>query len=397
MVQRKQLLEKLDRWRGKPVIKVVTGVRRCGKSVLLGQFRERLLADGVPPERMVSINFEDLANEALLDYRALHRHVLERLAPGGTTFVFLDEVQRVDGFQKAVDSLLLRPGTDLYITGSNALLLSGELATLLSGRYVEIEVLPLSFGEFRELRGGPRADADWRDYFATGGFPFLASLPDAVSRRDYLSGIFNTVLVKDILARKALKDAPLLERIARFLAGNAGSPVSSSKIAAFLSSNGRKAFPQTIDRYLQSLCDAFLFHRVPRWDIRGKEELKSLAKYYMADPGLRTVLLSHPDRDVGHVLENFVYLELRRRGWRTFTGKIGGKEIDFVAERDGRRVCVQVAATVLDDAVYEREAAPLRSVKNGSERLLLTLDATPRGEDGIRHLHVVDFLSGAEV
>lgn len=396
MVQRSLLLERLEKWRGKPIVKVLTGVRRCGKSVLLKQFQEALLASGVAPDRIVSVDFEDLSNEFLLDYRALHDHVVKRLKSGETTYVFLDEVQRVEGFQKTVDSLLLRPGVDIYMTGSNASLLSGELATLLSGRYVEIEVLPFSFAEYAS-RPGLDAEEAWRRYFSTGGFPFLAGIEDRASRIDYLAGIFNTVLVKDILARKTLQDAPLLERIAAFLAGNAGSPVSSSKISAFLTSGGRKTVPQTVDHYLRALDDAFLFYRVPRWDLRGKEQLKSLSKHYMVDPGLRAVLLSHPDRDVGHVLENFVFLELRRRGWKTFTGKIANREIDFVAERDGRRLCIQVAATVLDDAVYEREAAPLRAVRDGSGRLLLSLDATPRGEDGIRHIHARDFLGGAAI
>lgn len=391
MIERTQYMDRLARWRDTRLIKVITGVRRCGKSTLLRQFQQALIASGTPPERVISLNFEDLRYESLTDYHALYDYITARLAPEGMNYVFLDEVQLVDRFQRAVDSLFLRDNVDIYLTGSNAYLLSGDLATLLSGRYVEIRMLPFSFKEYYQLVGGDRKAAFLR-YFTYGGFPYAATLSDEDLWGEYLRGIYHTVLVKDIVTRRNIGDVPLLEAVVRFLFDNVGSMVSVKKIADSLTSGGRKTSPATVAGYLAALQDAFILYRAGRYDIRGKEHLKSLEKYYLVDPGLRTAILGRRTADIGHVLENMVYLELLRRGYEVMIGKEGRLEVDFVARKDGDRAYFQVAATVLDPATYAREWAPLRQVRDNYPKYVLTMDEFPLGEEGIRQKNVIDFL-----
>ena len=332
MVQRKHYLEKLKKLRDQQIIKVVTGVRRCGKSTLLKQFQAYLLETGISKEQIIDINFEDVSNEHLLEYHALHDYVTGLLQPGKMTYIFLDEIQNVPDFQKAVDSLFIRENTDIYITGSNAHLLSGDLATLLSGRYIEIPMLPLSFAEYTELSGLEPRTA-WRNYFQNGGFPYAVQITDADIRHDYLDGIYHTVLLKDVAARKRINDIGLLESVVKFMFDNIGNIVSSKKIADSLTSFGRKTTSVTAENYVTALTDAFILYKAERYDVQGKQHLKSLEKYYIVDIGLRSLLLGNRGRDVGHVLENIVYLELLRRGYHVCIGKVGDLEIDFVAER----------------------------------------------------------------
>ena len=395
MVSRYEYLEKLKKLKDMQVIKVVSGVRRCGKSTLLMQFREYLRESGMEEERIIALNFEDVANEALLDYRALYKYVTDRLVPGKMTYVFLDEIQAVPEFQKAVDSLFIKENVDVYITGSNACMLSGELATLLSGRYMEIRMLPLSFAEYCELVGGSRKEA-WNAYFRNGGFPYAARIADNDIRNDYLSGIFNTVLLKDIVSRKRIQDVQLLESVVRFLFDNLGSMVSSKKISDSLTSYGRRTTSITVENYIQALMESFILYKAGRYDIRGKQHLKSLEKYYLVDVGLRRLILGDKNADIGHILENIVYLELLRRGYRVSIGKIGELEIDFVADRGENRVYYQVAASVLDPATFAREIAPLQKVSDHYPKFIISMDEISVNEDGIRQINIMDFLLESE-
>lgn len=393
MVKRRAYQDKLMSFKDHRIIKVVTGVRRCGKSTLLSLFRDDLRALGVEESQFISINFEDLQFESLKDYRALHSYVLERLVPDRMNYIFLDEIQQVPDFQKAVDSLYLRDNVDLYLTGSNAHMLSGELATLLSGRYVEISMLPLSFKEYYEIVGGDKQSA-FNSYYRNGGFPYAASISDAQVLRDYLGGIYHTVLLKDIVERRRVADVPLLESVIRFLCDNIGSTVSVKKIADSLTSAGRKTSVATVDSYLQALCDAFILYEAGRYDIKGKQYLQSLGKYYLVDMGLRTFLLGERTRDVGHVLENIVYLELLRRGYRVSIGKMDMLEVDFIAEKGDERIYYQVAASILDASTYDREFAPLKKIADNYPKFVLTMDMLPMGEDGIHQVNIIDFLLG---
>lgn len=391
MVKREGYLDKIKKLKDKQVIKVVTGVRRCGKSTLLQQFRDYLRECGVDNSHIIAINFEDLAFEHLHDYKALYSYVTERLVPGQMTYVFLDEIQTVSDFQKAVDSLFIQENVDVYITGSNAHMLSGELATLLSGRYIEIRMLPLSFAEYYELVGGDRRTA-WNSYFTHGGFPYTAQLDDDAVRRDYLSGIYNTVLLKDIVSRKRIQDVPLLESVIKFLFDNIGNTVSSKKISDSLTSYGRKTTSVTVENYIEALMDSFILYKAGRYDIKGKQYLKSLEKYYLVDVGLRRLLLGDKYSDIGHILENIVYLELIRRGYRVSIGKIGNLEIDFVAENGDNRIYYQVAASVLNPSTFAREITPLKKVNDHYPKFIITMDELSINEDGIRQINVIDFL-----
>lgn len=394
MVPRKQYMEKLKKMKDKNIIKMITGIRRCGKSTLLLMFRAYLKECGIADNQIISVNFEDVANEHLFDYRKLYEYVTAQLVPGKMTYVFLDEVQNVPQFQKAVDSLFIKDDVDVYITGSNAQMLSGELATLLSGRYVEISMLPLSFAEYYELVGGEKRDV-WNSYFKNGGFPYTAFIEDEDIRRDYLMGIYNTVLLKDVVARKRISDIPLLESVIRFIFDNIGNIVSSKKIADSLTSYGRKTTSVTVENYIEALTGAFVLYKANRYDVKGKQHLKSLEKYYLVDIGLRRMLLGDKNADIGHILENIVYLELLRRGYTVDIGKIDDKEIDFIATIGGDKVYFQVSATILDPATFEREIAPLKKVADHYPKFIISMDELPMDEDGIKQVNIIDFLLGA--
>ncbi|MDR3285021.1 MAG: ATP-binding protein [Treponema sp.] len=391
MVQRGNYIEKLKKLRDTELIKVVTGVRRCGKSTVLQLFSEYLLETGLAPEQIISINFEDIRFEELLDYRKLHAYVSERLVDGKMTYVFLDEIQNVPDFQRAVDSLFIKKNVDVYVTGSNARLLSGELATLLSGRYIEIPLLPLSFSEYYEMKGGDKREA-FTGYFRNGGFPYAAAIADEEIRNEYLRGVYNTVLLKDIVGRKHIANVELLERVIRFLFDNIGNLVSAKKIADSLTSSGIKTSPITVDSYIEALMDAYILYRAGRYDVKGKQHLQSLEKYYLVDAGLRRMLLGDSNRDIGYILENVVYLELLRRGSEVSVGKVDEQEVDFIAQAGGEKTYYQVAASVLDAATLEREIAPLEKIKDNYPKCILTLDDILRDVNGIRQMNIIDFL-----
>ena len=394
-IERNEYLERLQAWRDRQIIKVVTGVRRCGKSVLLEMYAEWLRTQGVPAERIVQVNLEDLDCEALCKTPALHSYVKERLSPSEMTYVFIDEVQLCEDFPRVVDSLYLRPNIDIYITGSNANLLSHELATLLSGRYVELRMLPLSLREFALARPDIRERQRlYQEYTSTSAFPYAAELPGAGRELDdYLEGIYNTILVKDVLARRQIRDPMILGSVAKFVFSSIGSELSVKRIADTLTSSGRRTDGKTVERYLSALMECFVIYQAGRYDIKGKQLLKTQEKYYVVDIGLRRHLLGGHLQDAGHILENVVYLELLRRGGKIRVGKIGALEVDFVVEKPDGTEYYQVAASVRDPATLERELAPFRKIQDSHPKFLLTLDEDPDDNiDGIRKLNALDWM-----
>lgn len=403
MVERKEYLKQLWSWKDEQVIKVVTGIRRCGKSTLLKQYQEKLLAEGIAREQMISINFEELENEPLLDYQALYRYIKERLCDGKMTYIFLDEIQKVMSFEKAVDSLYVKDNIDIYITGSNAYMLSGELATLLTGRYVEISMLPLSFREYTQATGMQTEQA-FSEYMKSGALPYIAVMDRTDEKVDvYLEGIYNTVIVRDIEERQARKerdagkrkitDIALLKTIARYLASVIGSPVSVKSITDYLVSSGRKVSPNTVSDYVEALTESFVFYSAERFDIVGKQLLKVNKKMYMVDLGLRNHVLPRKYYDLGFSVENIVFFELIRRGNRVAVGKYGSAEVDFVARRQDVITYYQVTADMTAKETFEREMRPLRSIHDNYEKIVLTLDRFSAGNyDGIKVVNVVDWL-----
>ena len=405
MVQRKEYLDKLISWKDEQVIKVVTGIRRCGKSTLLELYREYLRRSGVSDKQIVTVNFEDLENEWLLDYKVLYDYLVKRLCNGEKTYIFLDEVQKVDGFEKVVDSIYIKKDVDVYITGSNSYLLSGELATMLSGRYVEIKMLPFSFKEYTEARAGSDKEKLLAEYMKNGSFPYVAIMSNSATKVDmYIEGIYNTVIVKDVEERQARKekdpskrritDIALLRNIAKYLASVIGSPVSVKSIADYIASSGRKVSQNTVDDYIEALTEAFIFYPVERYDISGKQLLKQNGKYYVVDLGLRRYLLPKREYDLGYSLENLVYLELLRRGYHVMIGKVGTLEVDFVARKDEVTQYFQVSASLTEKKTFDREMASLRAIKDNYPKTILTLDKFTLGNyEGIEVKSVIDWLS----
>ena len=405
MVQRKEYLELLKPWREKQLIKVISGVRRCGKSTLLAQYMDYLRSTGVEDEQIVSVNLEDVDFEYLQDYKALYNYFKSRLCKDKYTYVFIDEVQQCTGFEKAVDSLFIKKNVDVYITGSNAHMLSGELATLLSGRYIEISMLPLSFAEHMEMVAPkgfsfpisftPSLKDEFGNYLHYGSFPYVSQLEKSDNIiRTYLDGVYNTILIKDIAKREGITDISVLESVIKFLCSNIGSPVSTKKISDTINSSGRKISVNTVETYVRALADSFIFYKADRYDIKGKQHLKTLGKYYLVDTGLRNMLLTGSSADLGHQLENIVYLELLRRGNKVSIGKLAEKEVDFVTSNADGVCYYQVAASVLDKNTLDRELAPLQKIPDHHPKFLLTLDdiIPNANHDGIRQINALDWL-----
>ena len=399
MIARPYYLDWLGRWRDKDVIKVVTGLRRCGKSTLFHLYRQKLIESGVAENQIIALDFEDPEFGFLQTYADVWEHLKSRIVSGRKTYVFLDEVQRVSEFERLVDGLYFKKNLDVYITGSNAYMLSGELATFLSGRYVEIQMMPLSFSEYAQgvsTAGGYLEH--YRDYLRFSSFPYAVSLnKDAAMVQDYLAGIFKTVLMKDIVTRKNIRDVPLLERVVRFLFDNVGNLTSLRKVRDTMESSGSKISQHTLESYAEALCETFLLYRAGRYDVKGKELLRTGYKYYAADIGLRHYLLGGRGGDDGRILENIVFLELKRRSREVFVGKVGNAEVDFVT-RDGDNLCYyQVAASVIDAGTLARELAPLDAIKDHHPKRLITLDySLPTSHNGIRQLNALDFLLGKD-
>ncbi|RHP33621.1 ATP-binding protein [Lachnotalea sp. AF33-28] len=405
MIQRKEYLSQLAAWRDEQVIKVITGIRRCGKSTLMLQFQDYLKADGVEESQIIAVNFEELEYEELLDYKKLYAYLKERIDPEKKNYIFLDEIQRVLSYEKVVDSLYIKDYADIYLTGSNSYMLSGDLATLLTGRYVEIKMLPLSFREFCEFTG-MSSDSAFAEYIKVGGLPYVAAMDRRIEKADtYLEGIYNTVIVRDIEERQSRKDSDagkrkindiaLLKSIAKYLASVIGSPVSIKSVTDYLISSGRKVSPNTVDDYIDALTEAFVFYEAERFDIVGKELLRTNRKYYMVDLGLRNHVFAKRRYDLGFTVENVVYFELLRRGYKVNIGKVGTTEVDFVASKNGEFQYIQVTADMTAEETFEREMRSLRLIKDNYEKMILTLDRYSVGNyEGIRVVNIIDWLMG---
>lgn len=393
-IVRKEYLERLRNLQHKKLIKIITGIRRCGKSTVMEMFRDELLENGVDENQIIFLNFEDYDNKHLRNPDELYSYIKERITKK-MNYIFLDEIQRVENFPEIVDSLYIKDNVDIYITGSNSSLLSSEIATLISGRYVEIKMLPLSFTEFvQATKQEKQLSQAYRQYVETSSFPYVIELlqtPDEIT--SYLEGIYNTILVKDIIDRKKIADTLVLKSVSQFLFDNIGLELSSKRIADTLTSNGRKSDPKTIEKYITSLEESFIVYKASRYNIKGKEYLKSLEKYYVSDIGLRNFMLGKKAMDVGHILENIVYLELIRRGYEVYVGKVDDMEIDFVAQNTQGNTYIQVSASVRDENTLARELKPLKAVRDNYPKILLTLDDDPDGDyDGIIRKNALDWL-----
>ena len=399
IIERNEYLNWLTRWREQQIIKVVSGVRRCGKSTLFEIYRNHLLQNGVDASQIISINFEDIDYEDLTHYRSLYNYIKAALLPDKMNYIFLDEIQHVEQFEKAVDSLFLKINCDVYITGSNAYFLSSELATLLSGRYVELKMLPLSFKEFCQGKNNPHATKaeNFNHYMKMGSFPYTLKFSQTEREvKEYLQDIYNTVLLKDIIKRTKISDVTSLENVTKFLFHNIGSMVSPTKIANTMKSTGKGVDQKTIDKYIKGLCDSLIIYEATRYNIKGREFLSTQKKYYCVDIALRNMLVQGKSSDIGHILENIVYLELRRRGYDVYVGQFEGTEVDFVAIKPEGMVYYQVAATTLDEDVLKRELRSLQKITDNYPKFLLTLDEVFGTADyeGIQKLNVIDWVLG---
>ena len=399
MIGRDEYLEELKRWKDKDVIKVVTGIRRCGKSTLFELFIDYLKKIGIDEEQIIKINLEDV-DYNFQNYKELYDYINKKIVNNKNYYVFIDEVQNVSEFQRAVDSLYIKKNVDVYITGSNAYLLSGELATLLSGRYIEIKMLPLSFKEYVTAFDDHNYHQLFLDYMRNGGMPGnISILKSNLNDLDkYLDGIFSTIVYKDIIARNNISDKMLLEGILKFIFDSIGSPISTKKISDTLTSRGISTSNHTVENYITAFLESFLIYKAERFDVKGKSLLVRDYKYYVVDTGLRSYLLGKKaDSDMGHILENIVYLELLRRGYKVYVGKVDDLEVDFVTEnRDGLRY-YQVALSVRDEKVLERELKSLQKTGDHYPKYLLTLDMDLEADyDGIRKINVVDWLLNSD-
>lgn len=397
MIKRELYMKRIRPFIGTDVIKVMTGIRRCGKSVMLELIKQEIAESGVDPSRFICINFEDMRNAHLLTAQALHDEIMWRAAGAGKVYLFFDEIQEVNGWEKCVNSLRAALDCDIYITGSNAKLLSGELATYLAGRYAEFVIYPFSFAEFMELFRSAAPDETipngFRKYLLYGGMPYLANLRYADEpSKQYLYDLFNSVQLKDIVQRNAIRDADLLERIIAYVMANAGCTFSATSLAKFLKSERRSAAPETILNYIKYCCGAYLCYQVRREDLHGKQILAANEKYYIADHGMREAVFGGNMRDINLILENIVYLELRRRGYEVTVGRIGDKEIDFVCSKRGEKLYIQTTYLLASDETISREFGAFDSVRDNFPKYVLSMDEFDMSRNGIKHRNIRDFL-----
>lgn len=395
-IERHNYLKKLIAFKDKKLIKVITGIRRCGKSTIMEIYRDWLIAHGVMQEQIIYLNFEDYDYFELRDPRKLYSYVKPLIQQDKMTYIFFDEIQHVTDFPDIINSLNLKPTVDLYVTGSNAYMLSSEIATLLSGRYVEIAMLPLSFKEYAEGIGGTDyLSQTYIEYVSKSSFPYTLELDTANEISDYLNAVYNTIVVKDIMSRNKLSDVMMLESVIRFTADNIGNILSTKRIADLMSADGRKIDQKTVEKYLSTLCESFFLYEVKRYNIKGKQLLKTLGKYYLVDIGLRRMLLGSRSFDAGRILENIVFLELLRRQKKVYIGKMDNLEVDFVAIDENDLTYYQVAATVRDEKTLKRELASLQQIKDQYPKYILTLDEDPTADyDGIKRINALKWLMG---
>lgn len=395
-INRPEYVAFLNRHRNRQVIKVISGVRRAGKSVLFQLFRQELIQSGVAENQILVINFEDLRYYELRDFRALNRYLEEQLQTQETYYIFLDEIQHVDQFELVADSLFIKPNVDLYLTGSNAYFMSSDLATNLTGRYVQLEVLPLSFSEYVAGREEDSLSPSqlFNDYLFSA-FPYLLQTESYRERIEYLQGLYSTILLNDVLPRAGAASPDLLERLVRTLLSSMGSPISTNKIRNTLISQGVKVSNTTLEGYLDALLDSLLFYAVPRFDVRGRTLLQRLEKFYCVDLGFRQLLLPDHQEDLGHMIETIVYLELRRRFSKVYVGNIGKYEVDFIVVTEtGAYQYFQVSLSTLAPETLERELRPLQAIDDQYPKYLLTLDQIqPEANyDGIQKKSLIDWL-----
>ena len=400
MISRDNYLERLKAFKDNKLTKVITGIRRCGKSTLLELFKEYLKGEGVSDDNIIHINLELMKYDDVRDYKTFYNLITEKIKNNDRCYLLIDEIQQVDKWEKAINSMNVEFNVDIYITGSNAYLLSSEISTLLSGRYVEIKMLPLSFKEYLEFDHLPH---DWtledkfNQYLKFGSLPAVPTLPqDNTTINEFLLGIYNTVIVKDVISRNNIKDIGLLEQIVKYVVANTGNIISANKISGYISSQGRGETTKatTVSNYLDMLEKAYIIYPVKRYDIKGKEQLKNLAKYYVVDTGIRNMLMGYSDSDFGHVLETVVYLELIRRGYQVFIGKWYELEVDFIAVKQDEKKYYQVCLTLMDEKVKERELAPLKAIPDNYEKTILSMDKTYITDyEGIKFENIIDFLT----
>ena len=392
MIERTEYLEKLKKWKDKDLIKVVTGIRRCGKSTLFELFIEYLKTIGIEENHIISINLENPDND-FENYKDFYKFVKQQIKDEKQYYIFLDEVQNVPEFQKAVDGLYILKNVDVYITGSNAYLLSGELATLLTGRYIEIKMYPLSFKEYIEYYQKDADEKIYLNYINRSSCPYALKLEDETEIDDYLDALYNTIILKDVAQRRKIADTSMLKTVAKFMFNNIGNCLSIKKIADTLTSDGRPISVHTVENYLDALVESYVFNKVPRFDVKGKQYLQSGEKYYATDVTMRYALLGRRNIDAGHMLENIVYLELIRRGYKVYIGRTGEKEVDFVAENKEGFTYFQVAYTTREQSTLERELTPLQEINDHYPKYILTMDIDPIADfDGIKKINVLDWL-----
>lgn len=392
MIERTEYLEKLKKWKDKDLIKVVTGIRRCGKSTLFELFIEYLETIGIEENHIISINLENPDND-FENYKDFYKFVKQQIKDEKQYYIFLDEVQNVPEFQKAVDGLYILKNVDVYITGSNAYLLSGELATLLTGRYIEIKMYPLSFKEYIEYYQKDADEKIYLNYINRSSFPYALKLENETEIDDYLDALYNTIILKDVAQRRKIADTSMLKTVAKFMFNNIGNCLSIKKIADTLTSDGRPISVHTVENYLDALVESYVFNKVPRFDVKGKQYLQSGEKYYATDVTMRYALLGRRNIDAGHMLENIVYLELIRRGYKVYIGRTGEKEVNFVAENKEGFTYFQVAYTTREQSTLERELTPLQEINDHYPKYILTMDIDPIADfDGIKKINVLDWL-----
>ena len=392
MIERNDYLDELKKWKDKDLIKVITGIRRCGKSTLFELYINYLRKIGIPDDHIISLNLES-PDYQFKDYKDLYDYVNEKIKDNDMYYVFLDEVQVVEQFEKAVDGLYIKKNVDEYITGSNAYLLSGELATFLAGRYIELKVFPLSFKEYANYFQQDGDERLYLKYVNNSSMPYALKLDDQDEIDKYLDAIYNTIIVKDIVTRRKISDTSVLKSLSEFMFSSIGNVLSVKKIADTLTSNGRNISVHTVETYLDSLVESFIFNKVSRYDIKRKQYLQTGEKYYATDVTMRYALLGRKYIDLGHILENVVYLELLRRGYKVYIGKVGDKEIDFIAENSVGITYYQVAYTVRDKDTLERELSVLDNINDHYPKYILTMDIDPIADyNGIKKINVLDWL-----
>ena len=404
-IEREEYLEFLKNHKDKQIIKVVSGIRRAGKSTLFEIYKDYLQKNGVEKNQIISINFEDLEYEEYTDYKKLYKFIKDNLLENKKNYIFLDEIQHVNKFEKVVDSLFIKENIDLYITGSNAYFMSGELATLLSGRYVELEILPLSFKEYCEGKKQQEIKKEgqelskslmqrYNDYIFESSFPYTLQIDKKENIREYLMGIYNSVLLKDVVSRLKISDVTMLESVVKYMFDNIGNITAIKKIADAMTSLGRKIDVKTVEKYLSGLIDSMILYKVNRYNIKGKAYLSNLSKYYIVDIGLRNQLLGNRNINFGHIFENIIYLELLRREKKVYVGQFGDKEVDFVVLNGKKVEYYQVALTVLDENTLKRELEPLKKIKDSYPKYLITLDeiGVNTNYDGIKVLNGLEWL-----